>query len=137
VGDAVGGAVGGVVGSVPGMDGIIKTVLEPILGVVGQVHKQSDVIEDLVSGPLRAVADQVQQGQIWKGPNADRFVELLRQDFLTESVSARDGLKIFGVSLDSAQKAVADADLEAAGIAEEVLTEADEIRNALNTAKYQ
>jgi hypothetical protein len=133
----VGGAVGSVVGSVPGVGGIIKTVLEPILGVVGQVHKQSDVIEDLVSGPLRAVADQVQQGQIWKGPNADRFVELLRQDFLTESVSARDGLKIFGVSLDNAQKAVADADLEAAGIAEEILTEADEIRNGLNTAKYK
>ena len=118
------GAVGDMADSVTGT---FMTNLGAVLGVVSEVHKQTDVIETMVSAPLREVAQQVQGGQIWRGPNAQRFVETLQKDFLVNSVSASDGLKIFGTSLDTAQKAVADADLEASGFAEELLTDADQI----------
>jgi hypothetical protein len=128
------GAVGDVADSI---GGTIMTNLGTVLGIVTEVHKQTDVIETMVSAPLREVAQQVQGGQVWRGPNAERFVETLQKDFLVNAVSAGDGLKIFGTSLDTAQKAVADADLEASGFAEELLTEADQIIGQLMQARQK
>jgi uncharacterized protein YukE len=120
--DAVGlGGVGDVVD-------VIKTSVEAVAGVVTEVHKQRDVVDDLVSKPLSAIVERVQAGEIWRGANAQKFIENCQKDFLTEAVHTHTWLDVFGGSVNNAAKAVADADLEAARMAEDLLTDADQAK---------
>jgi len=89
-----------------------------------------------VSKPLQQITQKVQAGEMWKGPNAERFVEQCQKDFLTEAVHASQGFFGFGGALQNGVQAVVDADNEAASFAEGLLTDVNGIISQLMNVRY-
>ena len=61
--------------------GLFKFVEDLIGNAINQVLKQVNVIQDLVTSPLRALVNEV-MGGMWKGEGANRFTQEMTSEVI-------------------------------------------------------
>lgn len=63
------------------MFGLFKWVEDLVNDVINQILSQVNIIQDVVTAPLRALVSAV-LGGIWKGEGANRFVQEMTNDVI-------------------------------------------------------
>jgi hypothetical protein len=95
---------------------LFKWIQDAVDSIIGQIMQQVNLVQNLVTAPLRAMINAV-LGGIWKGDGATRFVQEMTSSVipsLTNLMSSQTG---YANALKKAQEAMAQAVKQATSIA--------------------
>lgn len=64
---------------------LLKLLRGPALGAIAKFVMSATQIDKLITLPLKGIIAEVQAGKTWKGPSADKFVAVLKDEHLASS----------------------------------------------------
>lgn len=89
---------------------IFKFARSIVSGIVNQVMQQVNIVDEMVTSPLRALVNQV-VGGMWKGDGATRFIDEMMNDIVPALVGLTgintryaDAIKKAGERMDQAER---------------------------------
>ena len=63
----------------------IKLMRGVALGAISKFAKSAGLVNKLVTIPLKGIITEIEAGKTWKGPSADKFVAVLKDEHLKSS----------------------------------------------------
>ncbi len=94
-------------------------IFDQVSGALGMLTGAQNLFEAAVIGVAKGIVGQV-MGGIWKGNGANRFVEMVNNQFLSLATTGQMNVQGTGNNLNQAQQIVHDADNMANGIVNEL-----------------
>jgi hypothetical protein len=64
---------------------LLKFLRGPALGEIAKFVMSAAQIDKLVTLPLKGIIAEIEAGKTWKGPSADKFVAVLKDEHLKSS----------------------------------------------------
>ncbi|MCB0209716.1 MAG: hypothetical protein KDJ52_10315 [Anaerolineae bacterium] len=64
---------------------IIKLLRGSALGAIAKFAMSAGQINKLVTLPLKGIISEIEAGKTWKGPSADKFIAVLKDEHLKSS----------------------------------------------------
>ena len=80
---------------------LIRIARSIVRGIITMIKSQANIIQLIVTAPLRAMVNQV-TGGIWKGDGATRFVNEMTSDVIPALVNIADVNMNFGSQIEKA-----------------------------------
>ncbi|HPH95464.1 MAG TPA: WXG100 family type VII secretion target [Anaerolineaceae bacterium] len=98
-----------------GIDDLLDFAREVVEDVIRQITGQADIVENMVTAPVRGFVQQV-VGGAWQGQGADKFVEEMNSVFIPACVDLAESLTSLNFNLGSAMDILDAADDAVNGI---------------------
>jgi len=94
-------------------------IFEQVSGALGMITGAQNLLESAVIGVAKGIIGQV-GGGVWKGNGANKFVEMVTNQFISLATSGHTNTQGACNNLGQAQQIVQDADNMANGIVNEL-----------------